>query len=202
MGKTNGKSSEADLRCDRDTVSSNVNMLHVGERNFNNKNIENYQLNGLTCIYTNADSFMNKYDELKLRYINSDKTAPDIIMITEVLPKNSRYKLIKAELSLNGYDMFPDSFPPEEGRGILIYVKQALNAVELKVELNFKEHVWVKINLTNCDKLIVACLYKSPSSDEANLQELNKLLIQTSKLENTCSFSHILIASLTLIGQT
>lgn len=98
--------------------------------------------------------------------------------------------------------MFLDSFPPEEGRGILIYVKQALNAVELKVELNFKEHVWMKINFKNCDKLIVACLYKSPSSDEANLQELNKLLIQTSKLEDTCSFSHILIASLTLIGQT
>lgn len=98
--------------------------------------------------------------------------------------------------------MFLDSFPPEEGRGILIYVKQALSAVELKVELNFKEHVWMKINLKNCDKLIVACLYKSPSSDEANLQELNKLLIQTSKLEDTCNFSHILIASLTSIGQT
>lgn len=135
---------------------------------------EHYQLNGLTCIYTNADSFMNKYDELKLRYINSDKTAPDIIMITEVLPKNSRYKLIKAELSLNGYDMSPDSFPPKEERGILIYVKQALNAVELKIESNFKEHVWVKINLKNCDKLLVGCLYKSPSSDEENLQELNK----------------------------
>lgn len=147
MDQKNCKSFEAELRCDRDTVNSNVNMLYVGERNFNSKNIEHYQLNGLTCIYTNADSFMNKYDELKLRYINSDKTAPDIIMITEVLPKNSRYKLIKAELSLNGYDMFPDSFPPEEGRGILIYVKQALNAVELKIESNFKEHVWVKINL-------------------------------------------------------
>lgn len=191
MGQKNCKSSEGELRCDRDTVNSNVNMLYVGERNFNNKNIEHYQLNGLTCIYTNADSFMNKYDELKLRYINSDKTAPDIIMITEVLPKNSRYKLIKAELSLNGYDMFPDSFPPEEGRGILIYVKQALNAVELKIESNFKEHVWVKINLKNCDKLLVGCLYKSPSSDEENLQELNKLLNQASKLEDR--FSHILI---------
>lgn len=135
MGQKNCKSSEGELRCDRDTV----NMLYVGERNFNNKNIEHYQLNGLTCIYTNADSFMNKYDEMKLLYINSDKTAPDIIMITEVLPKNSRYKLIKAEFLLNGYDMPPDSFPPEEGRGILIYVKQALNAVEITCWLLIQE---------------------------------------------------------------
>lgn len=63
MGQKNCKSSEAELRCDRDTVNSNVNMLYVAERNFNSKNIEHYQLNELTCIYTNADSFMNKYDD-------------------------------------------------------------------------------------------------------------------------------------------
>lgn len=102
-------------------VNSNVNMFFVNERNFNSKDIGNYQLNGLTCIYKNAESFMNKYDELKLRCINNDKSVPDIIMITEVLPKNSRYKLNKAELSSNCYDMFPDRFPSEEVRGILIY---------------------------------------------------------------------------------
>lgn len=118
--------------------------------------VEHYQLNELTCIYTKVDSFINKYDKLKLRYINNDKFAINIIMITDVLPNNSRYKLNKAVLLLNGMICSRTVF---ERRGTRNFVKQALKAVELKIESNFKEHVWVKINLKNRDKLLAGCLY-------------------------------------------
>ncbi|CAG2232461.1 unnamed protein product [Mytilus edulis] len=59
--------------------------------------------------------FINKIDEFKLRFMNNE-VNPDIIMVTEVLPKNSRYIVNKSELALEGYDIFPENFPPNSGR--------------------------------------------------------------------------------------
>jgi len=42
--------------------------------------------------------FLNKMDEIKNRFL-ADST-PDIIAVTEVLPKNMRLNIIKAELEL------------------------------------------------------------------------------------------------------
>ncbi|CAG2195125.1 unnamed protein product [Mytilus edulis] len=96
---------------------------------------------------------------LKLKVISRGKTsicdikqAPEIIMVTEVLPKNSRYNLNKAEFSFSDYDMFRDNFSSESGRGIIIYLKRELKAVEVNIESEFKEHVWVKINLKDNDE--------------------------------------------------
>ena len=98
----------------------------------------------LLCISTNADSFLNKIEEFKNRFLNTDR--PDIIAITEVLPKNARYPLTKAELQLPGYEMFPNNFPDKSKRGTIIYVTNKLKAVELQLETNFNESVCVKIN--------------------------------------------------------
>ena len=38
-------------------------------------------LTELNCVYTNADSFMNKFDEFRTHFIN-DESDPHIIMIT------------------------------------------------------------------------------------------------------------------------
>ena len=78
-------------------------------------------LTELKCVYTNADSFMNKFDEFRTRFIN-DESDPHIIMIAEVLPKNSRYSTSKAEFNLEGYDLFPEKFPIQDTRGILVYI--------------------------------------------------------------------------------
>ena len=72
----------------------------------------------LKCIYTNADSFLNKFDEFKQRYV-SENEKPDIIAITEVLPKNMRYTVNKAELDIEGYEIFPGEFPMGAKRGIV-----------------------------------------------------------------------------------
>jgi hypothetical protein len=53
---------------------------------------------------------------------------------------------------------------PEE----VIYVRKKLQAVEVDIDREFKESVWVKLNLKGNDKLLFGCVYKSPSSNEAN----------------------------------
>ena len=78
-------------------------------------------------------------------------------MITEALPKNSRYSTSKAEFNLEGYDLFPEKFPIQDTRGILVYIKQDLKAVEVNIDQDFKECVLVKVNLRNRDKLLVGC---------------------------------------------
>jgi hypothetical protein len=78
----------------------------------------------LKCIYTNADSFLNKFDEFKQRYVSESK-KPDIIAITEVLPKNMRYTVNKAELDIEGYELFPGKFLIVAKCGIIIYAKKS-----------------------------------------------------------------------------
>ncbi|VDI66054.1 Hypothetical predicted protein [Mytilus galloprovincialis] len=113
----------------------------------------------------------------------NNEVNPDIIMVSEVLPKNSRYIVNKSELALEGYDIFPENFPPNNGRGIIMYIKQELQAVEKTFKHEFKEFTCAKINLINNDKLLVGCIYKSPSSTEENHRLLNELLLKISNLE-------------------
>ena len=59
-------------------------------RNKRNNKAKGNQTHDLTVLYTNADQFSNKKDELLL-FIDSKQ--PDIIMITEMLPKNQKFHL-------------------------------------------------------------------------------------------------------------
>ena len=78
---------------------TNVNKTFV---NSCNKNIlvNSHKLN---CIYTNIDQLSNKFSELEL-LIYTDQ--PDIVLITEVKPKNSRYCPMVGEFVVNGYSMW------------------------------------------------------------------------------------------------
>ena len=191
MGKKDCKNSKKRLIPKGPNVNNNVNSLnslnslnsddYCGDKHFNNQKLK--------CMYTNADGFINKLDEFKTRFMSE---KPDIIMITEVLPKNSRFDIMKSEISLDGYDIFPENFPLKNSRGVVIYTRSELKAVEINIEHEFSEYVCIKINLKENDKLLVACFYRSPSSDDENYELLNNFLLQISKLEEE-SFSHILI---------
>ena len=86
MGSESGeeKTKRLKVKDNINIVNSSVNKL-TSLRGGDFKNC----LQKLTCIYTNADSFLNKFDEFKNRYL-MDSEKPDIIAIIEVLPKNSR----------------------------------------------------------------------------------------------------------------
>ena len=162
--------------------SSNVNIT-VDNRS-------SVDVSNLFCYYSNVDSFSNKWDEFCVDIKNKGR-EPDIIMLNEVLPKNFRFQLTKAEIALEGYEMFPESFPADMSRGTVIYVKETLKAVEVKFDSSFEESTWVKINLKGADCLLCGCIYKSPSCSAVNEVNLRNLLKHTA--ENN-QFSHILVA--------
>ena len=60
-----------------------------------------YNVNSLKCMYTNADSLLNKRSEL-VNVILKDQ--PDIIMIAEVLPKNVNEAIQPSELCFRDYE--------------------------------------------------------------------------------------------------
>ena len=71
----------------------------------------------LKCLYTNCDTVTNKLDELEA---SIDMNDPDIIVLTEVLPKNNRYTLQKSELETKGYTLFINNFETFGIRGVAI----------------------------------------------------------------------------------
>ncbi len=54
-------------------------------------------------LYTNADQLANKMPEL---LINIDIFRPNVIMITEVLPKNGETKTTKASIQIKYFHLF------------------------------------------------------------------------------------------------
>jgi len=63
----------------------------------------------LNVLYTNADGLLNNRHELKI-VLNSAKVRPNIIAITEILPKNLAHQLLVSEFELEGYNIFCSSF--------------------------------------------------------------------------------------------
>ena len=58
--------------------------------------------------YSNADNLSNKWDDFCIDVKNEGR-EPDIIMLIEVLPKNLRFHLTKAEIAIEGNEIFPES---------------------------------------------------------------------------------------------
>jgi len=80
-------------------------------------------IKSLKCWSTNADSLLNKLDELKARIYLFN---PDIIAITEIYPKHNLYEITATELNINGYDVFCND-ESSAHRGVCIYIKSCLN---------------------------------------------------------------------------
>ena len=137
-------------------------------------------------MYTNCDSLLNKRDELDV-LICSHK--PQIVLLTEILPKNSLNTPEKCEFNIVGYECYIPSFV--HGRGVAIYVHETLESVliESLTLCNYSESVWCSIRLANNDKLLAGCVYRSPNSSNENNLKLNSLMKKAVELEH----SHILI---------
>lgn len=102
-----------------------------------------------------------------------------------------RYGIHKAELNLSEYELFPSNFPTGAKRGIILYVKEELNATEIEINSKFDESVWVKLPLLKNDYLLCGCIYKSTSSDEEKHKVLNDFLCKACTLGH--NFTHTLI---------
>ena len=120
----------------------------------------------LKVLYTNADQFVNKRNDLEMM-ISHDK--PDLILITEVIPKSQKNPIVASLLDVGGY--IPHfSFLPEDDnlgskgfRGVAIYHRDHLDVVKVEFE-DFTDHVWIEVQ-TVTGPLLVGCVYRSPSDD-------------------------------------
>ena len=144
--------------------------------------------NLLRVISTNCDSLLNKKDELLQL---ADTYQADIIMATEILPKNPGSPLTANDFLLQGYNIYTN-LDDQAGRGIAIYINENLSHLVSSVETrsHFKESVWLSIRLKGKDCLQMGCIYRSPSSDPANNDNLIHLLEEVTASDP----SHLLIS--------
>ena len=74
----------------------------------------------LNILYTNADSLKNKLGQLELLAV---EYKPEIIVITEILPKRSWSQMIELEFKITNYEIFTNLELCNNVRGIAIYVR-------------------------------------------------------------------------------
>ncbi len=129
---------------------------------------------------------INKRTEL-LHVIELDK--PDIICLSEILPKHSKYSVLLTELQIKGYDCFTNINDMDCKRGVAVYTKDHLCAVPSKVKesMIFTESAWCEIALRGNDRLYIGGIYRSPNSSDENNKKLNDALASISNK------SHVLI---------
>jgi hypothetical protein len=159
-------------------------------RNVNNVNAFKVY-DGLRCSYTNADQLRNKLNELEVRLRDY---KPHIVGITEVKPKNSILQVNPAEFSLSEvgeYNMFCKNVDCSVGRGILLYIDKCLPAVEVSMETEFEENVFVSVSISSTVTLLIGLIYRSDSGSTAN----NSLLLDLITEASNKGFTH-----LTLMG--
>ena len=120
---------------------------------------------------------------------------PDLILLTETIPKAQRLPMTPALFHITGYSLYTNFVPstPNLGRsgtrGICVYVAQHLKVSEVSLEASAVEHVWVKLSLKGSDCLLIGCIYRSPSSQPGeSVTQLRHLFEQASVLS-----SHLVI---------
>ena len=98
-----------------------------GQKVAKNKKTHISAISNLKCMYTNCDTLTNKTSELKLAI---DSNHPDIIVLTEVTPKNNRYILQKSEIEIKGYNLYISDFEETNTRGVAVYIKKLSHQIK------------------------------------------------------------------------
>ena len=105
----------------------------------------------------------------------------------------------KASLMIPGYSLYLN-FDPDSSRSLRywtfvvwasLYLASTLSAIATQVyfsNTSFRDHVWIKIDLQGHDKLLVGCIYQSPSTAMEN--SISSLC---SLLEELNDFTHLLM---------
>ena len=139
-------------------------------------------------MYINADTLTTKMNELLLL---TDQYKLDVIMVTEVKPKHSTLPTNEPTISLNGYQAYTN-LDAGSHRGIAIYVSNSIDHLVTEVSMNstYQESIWLCIKLKGNDKLLLGCVYRSPSSTEQNNTKLFHLLQQIPESD----YTHTVIA--------
>ncbi len=118
----------------------------------------------MSILYANARSIIPKRNHL---LIHAREEKPDVIMITESW-LNVRDKHLTAEAAISGYNMFEKCRFQKNGGGVLIYLKDGINANKLsKVDVEEYDSLYIEINNNN-KKYILGVVYRPPKQSEEN----------------------------------
>lgn len=162
-----------------------INSIHSDDTKISNKKVEGSNLKpkntnrnnktSLKCMYTNADCLTNKLPSL-IESIEFNK--PDMIVVTELKPKNSILPLSESTFNIDCFNFFSNI--EENGRGIGVYTHNSLKVNEVKIISDYKEFISLKIKLYGNEYLNVVSVYRSPSSTYENninlIKDMDKIL--------------------------
>ena len=97
-----------------------------------------------------------------------EDTDPHIIGITESWANTD---ITDAELGLTGYVMFRRDRMGRRGGGVILYVKESIQAYKIKLErkADYDEAVWCKIVSGN-SKLTIRLVYRRETSTKVTLK--------------------------------
>ena len=132
----------------------------------------------LKFLYTNADSLHNKLHELSSL---ASKDNLDVICVTETLPKTKRTLDSVCNLPLNNYT----DYNCNTGRGVTIYVNDRIRSELVNFDDNFKDQIWVRLEITPKNTLLIGGIYRSPNSEASNNDHLIDLFDKLTTINNT-----------------
>ena len=144
---------------------------------------------GHRCVCLNARSIVNKINELNIMVEDID---PHIIDITELWANTD---ITDAELGLTGYVMFRRDRIGRRGGGVILYVKESIQAYEIKLESEadfdeaawkFKINYWINPNINEEGNTKIQNAIKEVSKGECIIMvDFNHGHIQRKSLEST-----------------
>lgn len=143
----------------------------------------------MTIAYTNTDRLTDdKISELKARIPES---RLHILAITIVKPKNYGERF-KKDYALSGFGCYSCSLASDSDRGFIIDIHENLNHLVLQINVvtTFSEAIFLELRLRG-DKLLIGCIYRSPSSSDTNAESLNNLI---------CTLCNSIYSHLCLMG--
>ena len=128
-------------------------------------------------------------------------SPPDIIMITEVIPKAQVLPIPQARLAIPGYSMYLnfEADMTDLGnlgiRGVAIFIKENIgaNAISL-LETSSVENLWLNIKIQGNDNLLLGCIYRSPSGNSAAQRESTEQVCELLRDAASRNNSHLVIA--------
>jgi hypothetical protein len=114
----------------------------------------------LLFLYINARSVINKTDEFVATVQTLD---PDVVGVAESWANSN---ILDAEIELEGYKMFRQDRPTDKrGGGVLLYVRNDLDAVEYLPKTEYPEHKWCRIKDSNKEELNIGICYRTGTDE-------------------------------------
>ena len=100
------------------------------------------------------------------------KDRPDIMLITEVIPKKQVNPKTHALLNTEGFKCYQNFNQDEYNlgasgiRGVCIYSKMTLNVIEVEFSIEkCRDHAWIEIPTGKGESILCGCVYRTQSND-------------------------------------